>query len=198
MRSTEGRNLRRDPLRLWGEKTLSWLPVGLGGGDVPRFKTTPEGWGGGEVEQYDYVEDEEDKDQHHDDYVFDGDDSDVYPSSWALPVTAIIKSPSVATIFDGSWITWLVKIALGVFDCIHQCKTVQDSLVILSMIWLGDIWLPSWYTHLMQGHFCTRLYLYLYPVLRPRVLDRVHIGVHITEVWIIPSWVMRIRFLLKV
>ena len=129
---------------------------------------------------------------------FDGDDSDVYPSSWALPVTAIIKSPSVATIFDGSWITWLVKIALGVFDYIHQCKTVQDSLVILSMIWLGDIWLPSWYTHLMQGHFCTRLYLYLYPVLRPRVLDRVHIGVHITEVWIIPSWVMRIRFLLKV
>ena len=120
MRSTEGINLRRDPFRLWGEKTLSWLPVGLGGGNVPRFKTTPEGWGGGEVEPSDYVEDEEDKDQHHDEYVFDGDDSDVYPSSWALPVTAIIKSPSVATIFDGSWMTWLVKIALGVFDYIHQ------------------------------------------------------------------------------
>ena len=38
------------------------------------------GRGMGEVEQNDYVE-EEDKDQHHDDYVFDGDDSDVYPSS---------------------------------------------------------------------------------------------------------------------
>ena len=61
---------------------MSWLPVGLVGGDVPRFKTTPEGQGGvGEVEQYDYVEEEEDKDHHHDDYVFDGDDSDVYPSS---------------------------------------------------------------------------------------------------------------------
>ena len=47
MRSTEGRNLRRDPLRLWGEKTLSWLPVGLVSGDVPRFKTTSEGGGGG-------------------------------------------------------------------------------------------------------------------------------------------------------
>ena len=31
----------------------------------------------------------------------------MYPSSWAFPVTAIIKSPSVATILDGSWITWV-------------------------------------------------------------------------------------------
>ena len=31
----------------------------------------------------------------------------MYPSSWAFPVTAIIKSPSVATILEGSWITYV-------------------------------------------------------------------------------------------
>ena len=162
MRSTEGINLRRDPFRLWGEKTLSWLPVGLGGGNVPRFKTTPEGWGGGEVEPSDYVEDEEDKDQHHDDYVF-----------W------------------WRWL-WRVSILLSLAsDCDHQ-KSVSSH----NLWWVVDH-LIGWNSfRRVSLYICSTLYLYLYlyPVLRPRVLDRVHIGVHITEIRIIPSWVMRIRW----
>ena len=50
--------------------------------------------------------DDDDDGDRDDDYDDDGDDPHVYPSSCAFPVTAIIRSPSVATILEGSWMTW--------------------------------------------------------------------------------------------